>query len=223
MQYLIDTANINEIKAAFNTFPLCGVTTNPTIIAKEKAADYWELLRNIRGIIGQEKMLHVQILGNSIEEMELEALAVHSNVGGNIYIKIPVTSLGLQAMRLLSQKDMKITATAIYTEQQALLAAIAGASYAAPYVNRIDNMGGNGNNTAKEMADCFRRYNLNCSVLGASFKNSQQVQQTARDGVQAVTVGYEVLCQLLRHPLTDSSVEQFNSDLNNLYSKVSLL
>ena len=223
MQYLIDTANIGEIKTAFDIFPLCGVTTNPTIIAKEKTADYWELLREIRGVIGMEKMLHVQILGSSIEEMESEAHAVHNNVGGNIYIKIPVTQLGLKAIRLLSQKSMKITATAIYTEQQALLAAMAGASYAAPYINRIDNMGGNGNNTAKEIADCYRRYDLNCRVLGASFKNAQQVQQTARDGVQSVTVGYEVFCQILRHPLTDSSVEQFNSDWNGLYSKISLL
>lgn len=223
MQYLIDTANLEEISAAFDVFPLAGVTTNPTILVKEKAPDYWEHLRAIREIIGMDKMLHIQVLGSTVEEMEKEARAIHNNIGGNLYIKIPVTATGLKAMRVLSQKGIKVTATAIYTEQQALLAAIAGAGYAAPYINRIDNMGGNGNSTAKEIADCYRRYELSCRVLGASFKNAQQVQQTARDGVQSVTVGYEVLCQVLKHPLTDSSVQQFNDDWHNLYGKITLL
>ena len=223
MQYLIDTASLDEISAAFDVFPLEGVTTNPTILAKERAADFWEHLREIRAIIGMDKMLHIQVLGNTVEEMEREARLAHKQIGGNIYIKIPVTPIGLKTMRILSAKEMNVTATAIYTEQQALLAAKAGALYAAPYINRIDNMGGNGNNTAKEIADIFRRYELPCKVLGASFKNAQQVQQTARDGVQSVTINYDVLCQLLKHPLTDSSVEQFNNDWNKLYGRISLL
>lgn len=218
MLYLLDTANLDQIKRAFDLYPMSGVTTNPTIISKEKRS-FLDILKEIREIIGEDKMLHVQAVSKNADEIVKEAEYITNTIGGNIYIKVPVIPEGIKAMKILKSKGIKITATAIFTADQALMAAVAGADFVAPYVNRIDNISGNGVNVVKEIVELFKIYNLNTKVLAASFKNVQQVHEVALAGGQSVTVNADIMDGLLSHPLTDWSVDQFVSDWEGVYGK----
>ncbi|MBQ4084847.1 MAG: fructose-6-phosphate aldolase, partial [Alphaproteobacteria bacterium] len=203
MLYLLDSANTEEIKKACDIFPLAGVTTNPTIITKEKKP-FFELLREIRSIIG-DKMLHVQVLGTTTEDMIKDATRIREEVDGELFVKIPVSDAGYKAMQILKKEGYGVTATAIYTPQQALIAANCGADFTAPYVNRIDNISGMGVNVVSMITELFDLHGLDTKVLAASFKNVQQVHEVALTGAQSVTVGSEILWKLAEHPLTDMS------------------
>ncbi|MEG1003670.1 fructose-6-phosphate aldolase [Clostridium sp.] len=216
MIYMLDTANLKDIERAYKYYPLEGVTTNPTIIAKENR-DFLGLLKDIRRIIGNETMLHVQVLSEEAEGMIKEAKYLNDVIGGNLYIKVPVTKEGIRAMKTLKEEGIKITATAIFTASQALMAAKAGASFVAPYVNRIDNISGNGVEVVKNIMKELEAYNLDCKVLAASFKNVQQVHELSKIGVHSVTVNPEIMDKLLEHPLTDWSVKQFIDDWEKVY------
>ena len=172
MKFIIDDANVEAIKNLYEYFPVEGVTTNPSILAKSKRPPY-EVLGEIREFIGKDADLHVQVVSKCAEDMVTEAEEMLKRLGENTYIKVPTTREGLKAMKLLSSKGVKITATAIYTPMQAFLAAKAGASYAAPYVNRIDNLGADGIETVKKIHDIFQNNGLKTEVLAASFKNSR--------------------------------------------------
>ncbi len=215
MIFMLDTADINAIQKAVDLYPLQGVTTNPSIIAKEKRP-LAEILLDIREIIGNERMLHAQVMGKDAETMLLEAKALQA-IDPAIIIKVPVTPQGIKAMKLIHAEGMRITATAILTPQQALMAAMAGAEFLAPYVNRLDNICGDGVAVAAEMAQLIENYNLDAKVLGASFKNVQQVHQLALAGIQSVTIAPDVFDQLLVHPLTDSGVAGFVADWEEVY------
>ncbi|MBZ9690222.1 MULTISPECIES: fructose-6-phosphate aldolase [unclassified Clostridium] len=222
MIYILDTANLQEIKRAYEFYPMEGVTTNPSIISKEKG-DFIKILKNIREIIGNDSMLHAQVLSLKAEDMIEEAKYIAEQVGGNIYIKIPVTPNGIKAIKILSKEGYKITATAIFTAQQALIAAKAGAYFVAPYVNRIDNISGNGVEVVGEIIELLEFNNLNTKVLAASFKNVQQVNDVALRGCQSVTVGSDIMDKLIEHPLTELSVKQFINDWKNVYNKITVL
>lgn len=218
MLYLLDTANLEQIKRAFDLYPMSGVTTNPTIISKEKR-NFIDILKEIRHAIGEDKMLHVQVISQKAEEIVKEAEYLQEVIGGNIYIKIPVIPEGIKAMKILKKKGIKITATAIFTAEQAFMAAIAGAEFVAPYVNRIDNIAGNGVDVVVQIVQLFKTHNIAAKVLAASFKNVQQVHQVALAGGQSVTVNAEIMDKLLSHPLTDWSIKQFVSDWEGVYGK----
>ncbi|MBN1037447.1 fructose-6-phosphate aldolase [Clostridium botulinum] len=222
MIYILDTANLQEIKRVYEFYPMEGVTTNPSIISKEKE-DFIKILKNIREIIGNDSMLHAQVLSLKAEDMIEEAKYIAEQVGGNIYIKIPVTPEGIKAIKILSKEGYKITATAIFTAQQALIAAKAGAKFVAPYVNRIDNISGNGVEVVGEIIKLLEFNNLNTKVLAASFKNVQQVNDVALRGCQSVTVGSDIMDKLIEHPLTELSVKQFINDWKNVYNKITVL
>ncbi|NFT06733.1 MULTISPECIES: fructose-6-phosphate aldolase [Clostridium] len=222
MIYILDTANLQEIKRVYEFYPMEGVTTNPSIISKEKE-DFIKILKNIRKIIGNDSMLHAQVLSLKAEDMIEEAKYIAEQVGGNIYIKIPVTPDGIKAIKILSKEGYKITATAIFTAQQALIAAKAGAKFVAPYVNRIDNISGNGVEVVGEIIKLLEFNNLNTKVLAASFKNVQQVNDVALRGCQSVTVGSDIMDKLIEHPLTELSVKQFINDWENVYNKITVL
>lgn len=215
MLYLLDTANIGEIEKAAAVFPLAGVTTNPTIIAQEKR-DFFAILKEIRAIIG-EKMLHAQVLGETCDEIIRDAEALQEKIGGNVYIKVPVSTEGYKAMPRLKARGMKVTATAIYTPGQALLAANCGVDFTAPYLNRIDNISGMGVTVVQMITDLFRIHSMPTRVLAASFKNVQQVNDVSLAGCQAITIGPDILWHLAEHPLTDMSIEQFNRDWRAVY------
>ncbi|MBP6282012.1 MAG: fructose-6-phosphate aldolase, partial [Leptotrichiaceae bacterium] len=143
MIYMLDTANVEEIKKAINLYPIQAVTTNPSIIAKENR-DFFEILKEIREVVGNDVTIHAQVIGKTAEEMISEAREIRKNVVGSLYIKIPATTQGIKAIRILSAENFNLTATAIITPQQALMAATAGAEFLAPYINRIDNICGDG-------------------------------------------------------------------------------
>nr|WP_243430923.1 transaldolase family protein [Clostridium botulinum] len=168
-------------------------------------------------------MLHAQVLSLKAEDMIEEAKYIARQVGGNIYIKIPVTPDGIKAIKILNKEGYKITATAIFTAQQALIAAKAGANFVAPYVNRIDNISGNGVEVVGEIIELLELNNLNTKVLAASFKNVQQVNEVALRGCQSVTVGIDIMDKLIEHPLTELSVKQFINDWKNAYNKITVL
>ncbi|APQ95713.1 fructose-6-phosphate aldolase [Clostridium botulinum] len=218
MLILLDTANVESIKNINDIYPLDGVTTNPTIISKEKK-DFISILRKIRNVIGEEKMLHVQVIGSKAEDMIEEAVYLNEKIGGNLYIKIPVNEQGIKAMKKLSKEGYKITATAIFTAQQALMAAKAGAEFVAPYVNRIDNLMGDGIKVVSDIVNIFETYNINSKVLAASFKNTEQIHNACLKGAHSVTVNEDLINQLIYHPLTDLSVDNFVKDWENQYGK----
>lgn len=170
MKLYIDSADVKQISRINEFYPIAGVTTNPSIIVKEKRP-YIELLQEIREIIGAEKELFVQVMGESAEEMVEEAKFIIHQVSGKVVVKIPVTEEGLKSIKLLAADNIPTLATKIYTSFQALLAAMAGAKYVAPYVNRIDNLTGSGVNVVSEIAKLFTAYRLPTEILAASFKN----------------------------------------------------
>lgn len=216
MKFLIDDADIDRIKEIYNYYPIDGVTTNPTIIAKSGRKPY-EVLKEIREFIGKDAELHVQVVSKKAEDMVKEGYKILEELGQkNTYVKIPTNPEGLKAMAILSNEGYKVTATAIYTPMQAYLAAKAGADYAAPYVNRIDNLGVSGIETAKAINDIFKRNNLKTEVLAASFKNSQQVLELCKDGVGAATLGCDIIEGLISHASVAAAIEVFTEDFEKL-------
>lgn len=218
MLIILDTADVQEIEKMAKIYPIDGVTTNPSIIAKQKR-DFPGLIKEIRKIIGESKMLHVQALGKTAEEIVDEAQYLNDFIGGNLYIKIPVIEEGIRAISLLKGKSIKTTATAVFTPLQALIAARAGAEYVAPYVNRLDSISADGVKVVSEIVQIFNIHHLNAKVLAASFKNTEQVHKVCLAGAQSITVSPDILSQLLFHPLTDWSVEKFVNDWEDLYGK----
>jgi fructose-6-phosphate aldolase 2 len=211
MLYLLDTANVKEIARCFDLFPVAGVSTNPTLIAKEKRP-FYDILTDIRNVIGEGTMLHVQVLGTDAETMVAEAKQLRDRLGAGILPKIPVTPQGLKAIRILAASGFSVTATAIGAPLQALLAAKTGAAFTAPYVNRIDNIGGDGVGVVANIVRLFTVHGLSTKVLTASFKNVQQVMDVALAGAHAATMAPELLDLVAAHPLTDSGVAGFMAD-----------
>lgn len=211
MLYLLDTADVRAIARCTDIFPLAGVTTNPTLVARAKRP-LLDLLTEIRSIIGEHAMLHAQVMGADAETMVAEAARLCDRFGPNLYPKIPVTPQGLRAIRMLAASGIAVTATAIAAPQQALLAARAGAAFTAPYVNRIDNVSGDGPGVVSQMVHLFSHFGLPTRVLAASFKNVQQVHAVAMAGAHSATMSPDLLEAVLSHPLTDSGVAGFNQD-----------
>ena len=222
MKYILDTANLEDIKHANEFYPICGVTTNPSLVAKEKK-DLVELLTSIRNIIGEEKMLHVQTTATKAEEMVKEAKMLKEKVGGNFYDKIPIGEEGLKATMMLKKEGIKVTMTAIFTPQQALIAAKAGASFVAPYVNRLDNILGDGTEVVAQIAEQFAIYDLPCKVLAASFKTAKEVLDVAVVGCHAATIGSSIMKMLIAHTTTDTSISGFIKDWTEAFGKTTLL
>lgn len=216
MLVLLDTANIGEVKCALEAYPIDGVTTNPTLIAREKG-DFLGILRRIRQYIGVERLLCVQVVGTTAEKMIDEAQYIKTEIDGKLAIKIPATSEGIKAMKHLKEDLIEVMATAVFSPQQALLIAKAGADYIVPYVNRIDNIGSHGVETVKEIVRILQINDLKSQVMAASFKNTEQVQQCCLAGLQGITVSFEILDMLAFHPMTNLSVNQFTKDWEQVY------
>ena len=216
MLYILDTADLNAIKHCNEFYPLAGVTTNPSIIAKENT-DFWKLVKDIRAIIGEDKMLHVQTTATKAEDIVTEAKMLKAKVGGEFYVKIPIGEEGLKATMMLKKEGIGVTMTAIFTSQQALIAAKAGADFVAPYVNRLDNICGDGVSVVSEIVDLFDIHGLSAQVLAASFKNVYQVQQVANCGGHTSTISFDVLKTAISHPMTDAAIAGFEKDWKGVY------
>lgn len=215
MKLLIDDANIERIKKLYNYYPIDGVTTNPSILAKFGKPPY-EALLAIRDFIGNKAELHAQVISTTAEAMAEEGRKIERILGNNTYIKIPTIPEGLKAMQILRSEGYHVTATGIYTPMQAYLAAKAGAEYAAPYVNRIDNLGADGVTTTKRIQDIYVRNNLDTKILAAGFKNSQQVQELCEYGVGCLTIASDVIENLIKNANVTTAVADFVADFESL-------
>jgi len=215
MKLIIDDAHIDQIRKIYEYYPVDGVTTNPTILAKSGRQPY-EVLREIREFIGDEAELHVQVTARAAEGMVEDAHRILKELGKSTFVKIPSVPEGFKAMMALHGEGVKLTATAIYTPMQAFLAAKAGADYAAPYINRIDNMGYNGIKVARDIHDIFRNNGFKTEVLAASFKNSQQLLELCEYGVGASTVSPEVIFNLVKNEAITSAIDDFIADFEGL-------
>ncbi len=222
MLYILDTADIDAIKHCNEFYPLAGVTTNPTIISKANT-DFWKLVKEIRSIIGEDKMLHVQTTQKTADKIVEEAKLLKKELGGDFYVKIPICEEGLKATMELKKIGIKVTMTAIFTPAQALISAKAGASFVAPYVNRLDNIIGDGTNVVAEIVEQFDLYGLDCKVLAASFKSAEQVHKCALSGCHSVTVSPEILKSVINHPMTDSAILGFDNDWKSVYGEKTIL
>lgn len=218
MIYILDTADLAAIKHCNEFYPLAGVTTNPSIIAKAKS-DFWPLVEEIRAIIGKDKMLHVQTTETKAEAIVEEAKLLQERLGGEFYVKIPIGEEGLKATMMLKKIGIKVTMTAIFTPAQALMAAMAGASFVAPYVNRLDNILGDGCEVVAEIVNQLENYGSDCKVLAASFKNAEQVHKCASYGCHSVTVTDDIMKLLISHPMTDAAIAGFERDWQGVYGE----
>ena len=222
MIYILDTADLAAIKHCNEFYPLAGVTTNPSIIAKAKC-DFWGLVKEIRAIIGEEKMLHVQTTQTTADKIVEEAKLLQATLGGNFFVKIPIGEEGLKATMMLKEIGIGVTMTAIFTPAQALMAAAAGASFVAPYVNRLDNILGDGVEVVAEIVNQIELYGFDCKVLAASFKNAEQVHKCASVGCHSVTVTDDIMKLLISHPMTDAAIAGFEKDWAGVYGDKSIL
>lgn len=215
MLLCIDDADIQKIKRIYEFYPVDGVSTNPSILAKTGRNPY-EVLKEIRAIIGEDAELFVQATAPVAEVMVEEAHKIVAEVGKTTLIKIPCTPEGFKAMKMLHEEGIRFIGTGIYTAMQGFLAAKCGAEYVAPYINRIDNMGFDGIQVAKDIHDAIVGSGLNSGLLAASFKNSQQVLELTKYGVKAVTVAPDVIEGLVKNAAIDAAIDQFTADFQGL-------
>ena len=222
MRILLDTANLEDIRY-FNThYPIVGVTTNPTILAKE-GGDVLTLLHEIREIIGEDKELHVQVTETEYEKIVEEAKAIVSFLGRNTFVKIPSTDVGLRATATLAKAGYGITVTALLTAAQAMLASNAGASYVAPYVSRLENICDDGVGSVADIAKIFKASGSKTEILAASFKTAKEVVDVAVVGCHAATIGPSVMKRLTAHTTTDTSIAGFVEDWKRAFGDTTLL
>ena len=215
MKLLIDDANIAAIRELYEFYPIDGVTTNPSILAKTGRPPF-AVLREIRSFIGPEASLHVQATAPEAAGMVEDAKRITGELGERTLVKIPCIPQGFKAMKALRELGIRTTGTAVYTPMQAFMAAQCGAEYVAPYVNRIDNMGFDGIAVAKEIQDIFSNNCMSASILAASFKNSQQVLELCKYGVGAATAGPDIIRALVKNPAIDAAVDAFAADFRKL-------
>jgi len=218
MFLLIDTADLKEIVRAVEVFPgaLAGVTTCPSIIVQSGRKDIFQLLRDIREIIGS-RMLHAQVMGNTAEEIVTDACRMRDAVSGEFYPKIPVTIEGFRAMGKLRDMKIPFTATTIHSAGQAFLAAEQGAAFLAPYINHIDDQGFAGAEMVREVAEFLRTRSLPAKLLAASFRNTRQVGEVLAAGAHTVTLSPDIFWKLAGHPMTEASARKFRSAWDSFF------
>ena len=221
MELYIDDASIEVIKRLIDLYPIDGVTTNPTILSRTRR-DPKEVLQEIRKIIGEDRILFVQALPMSADGMIEDARKIVEQFGKNTIVKIPSIPEGFKAIRELTKEGIRTCGTVVYTPMQAYLAAKAGASYVAPYVNRIDNMGYDGVSVTKKIQDILENNGYECKVLAASFKNSNQVLELCEYGVGAATCSPDVIDNFVKNVAIDKAVDDFVKDFEEYTGKHSM-
>lgn len=222
MKLFIDDAHIDDIKRLYEYYPIDGVTTNPSILSKIDQ-DPRETLKQIRDFIGKDGIIFAQAVALTAEGMVKDAHVITDLIGKkNTIVKIPSIPEGFKAIQMLKKEKIATCGTVVYTPMQAYLAAKAGASYVAPYVNRIDNMGYDGVMVVQEIQDILDNNGMDCEVLAASFKNSQQVMELARYGVGGATAAPNVIDSFVKNAAIDGAVQDFVDDFNKLTGKTAM-
>lgn len=214
MKILIDSADVEKIKEISKYREITGITTNPTILSKVEG-DIKNILKELKEFTYGKYEIHIQTTESEVEGILSEARVLRKFFGETFYIKIPVTKAGLEAIKLCSREGIKVTATAILSPMQALVAAMNGASYVAPYVNRMENIGQDATETISVISDLLIDYPT--EILAASFKNIKQIQEVLLQGAEAATISPELIETSVWHPYTDKSVLDFGIDWKNKF------
>lgn len=212
MKFYIDTANVDEIREANDLGIICGVTTNPTLIAKE-GRDFKKTIEEITSIV--DGPVSAEVVSTDHLEMAKEALGL-AKIHKNVVIKIPICAQGLKAVKLLAAQGVRTNVTLIFSTPQALLAARAGASYVSPFMGRVDDIGGNGADLVREIADVYKIHGIKTEIIAASVRHPVHVVDAARAGAHIATVPYKVMLKMLEHPLTASGIERFAKDFESV-------
>jgi len=212
MRIFLDTANIDQIRQAAKLGIISGVTTNPTLVAKESTADYETVVKTICSIItGPDTSISAEVLAEDTESMIKEA-RIKAAWAPNVAVKIPSTAAGLEAISTLSKENIAINMTLCFSLNQAILGALAGATYVSPFVGRLDDVGHDGMQLVKDIVDVFKHYQLPTQVIAASIRHPLHCVVAAKAGAHIATVPYNVLMQMINHPLTDAGISRFLAD-----------
>ncbi|OBR92894.1 transaldolase [Clostridium ragsdalei P11] len=215
MKLFIDTANVEEIRKANEMGVICGVTTNPSLIAKE-GRDFKEVVKEITTIVdGPISAEVISLESKKMVEEARELVKIHKN----IVIKIPMTVEGLKAVKVLSKENIKTNVTLIFSPGQALLAARAGATYVSPFLGRLDDIGMNGIELIEQISAIFKIHDIKTEIISASIRGPLHVINAAKAGSDIATVPYKVLVQMTKHPLTDIGIQRFLDDWKTVPNK----
>ncbi len=217
MELIIDSSNIEQIKELNDLLTITGVTTNPTILTKS-GREAMDVVKDLCEVLSEDQLLFIQTVQTSFEGIMEEAKMISSIRNKNMYVKIPVTHEGLRAIKECKKLGIHTLATAIYTADQAFLAAMNGAEYLAPYTNRMCNYG-DGVQDVKDLIEMLRVNHMPAKVIAASFKNTYQVHELIKAGIQAVTVPCDVLYQMIDHPCTKIAVGEFSVNWQRAYNR----
>ena len=209
MRIFLDTANIDHIRQAAKLGIISGVTTNPSLVSKEKATDYQATIKEICSIISGP--ISAEVLVEGAKAMIEQARHI-STWAPNVVIKIPATTEGLEATSALAKDNIKVNLTLCFSVNQALLGALAGATYVSPFVGRLDDAGHDGMQVVKDIVDVFKHYELPTQVIAASIRHPQHCVAAAKAGAHIATIPYSVLTQMIHHPLTDIGITRFLAD-----------
>ncbi len=215
MKLFIDSANVDEIKEAYSLGVISGVTTNPSLIAKE-GRNFAQVVREIVSIVdGPISAEAVNLDAPAMVSEAVELAAIHPN----IVVKIPMTAEGLKATRILAQKSVRVNVTLVFSANQALLAARAGAAYVSPFVGRLDDVSHDGIELIYDIMEIFDRYRFQTEVIAASIRHPVHVIAAAKAGAHIATVPYRVIMQMIKHPLTDAGIKKFLEDWETVKNK----
>lgn len=215
MKLFLDTANVEHIKDANEMGVICGVTTNPTLIAKE-GRDFSEVIKEIAEIV--DGPISGEVISEDAEGMINEGIEI-AKIHKNMIVKIPMTAEGLKAVKTLSKQGIKTNVTLIFSAAQALLAANAGAAYVSPFLGRIDDISMNGMQLVQDISEIFNVHGINTEIIAASVRNPIHVIEAAKVGADIATVPYNLILQMIKHPLTDQGLERFKADWAAAFGK----
>jgi transaldolase len=209
VKLFIDTANIEEIRAINEWGVICGVTTNPSLIAKEGNVDFKTVIEEIASIVNGP--ISAEVISLEAEKMVEEAIEL-AEIHPNIVIKVPMVPEGLKAVKQLSSRGIKTNVTLVFSANQALLAARAGATYVSPFVGRMDDIGNTGMDIIADIAEIFEIHAIDTEIISASIRHPMHVTDSAKAGAHIATVPYKVFEAMTKHPMTDKGIDAFLSD-----------
>ena len=217
MKFFIDTANVEDIKKANDMGVICGVTTNPSLIAKE-GKNFNNVIKEITSIVDGPISDEVKATTIKAEDMIVEAREI-AKIHKNMVVKIPMTVEGLKAVKILSKEGIKTNVTLIFSANQALLAARAGATYVSPFLGRLDDISTDGLELIRTIADIFATHDIDTEIISASVRHPIHVTECALAGADIATVPYSVIEQMTKHPLTEQGIEKFKKDYEAVFGK----
>ncbi|WP_270215173.1 fructose-6-phosphate aldolase [Clostridium butyricum] len=215
MKFFLDTANVEYIKEVNEMGVICGVTTNPSLVAKE-GRDFNEVIKEITGIV--DGPISGEVVSEDAQGMIKEGREIAA-IHKNMIVKIPMTAEGLNATKVLSKEGIKTNVTLIFSATQALLAANAGATYVSPFLGRVDDISMVGMDLVSDIAEIFEIHGIETEIIAASVRNPIHVIDAAKAGADIATIPYELVMQMLKHPLTDQGLDKFKADWESAFGK----